>query len=192
MQKDAKTPSPDMEDAALAALAKTGSGEAFTLLAARFSAVSKKLASRFFAVPDMETEDLLQEGLLGLLAAVHKYEPLYGDFFPFAVSCIKNRIVSAVRRHLPKDTPEIAETEEGLTAGQADPATVVIEQEEAARLYGKLRTLLTEKEYAVLIAYLSGDSYQSIAKRLSITPKAVDNALQRVRRKLENNGFRPH
>lgn len=190
MQKDAKTPSPDMEDAALAALAKAGSGEAFTLLAARFSAVSKKLASRYFAVPDMETEDLLQEGLLGLLAAVHKYKPLYGEFFPFAVSCIKNRIVSAVRRHLPKDMPETAETEEGLTAGQADPAILVIEQEEAARLYGKLRTLLTDKEYAVLIAYLGGDSYQMIAKHLSITPKAVDNALQRVRRKLEKNGFR--
>ncbi len=191
MQKDAKTPSADMEDAALAALAKAGSSEAFTLLAARFSAISKKLVSRYFAVPDMGTEDLLQEGLLGLLAAVHKYEPQCGEFFPFAVSCIKNRIVSAVRKQLPKDVPETAETEEGQVLGQADPATLLIEQEEAARLYEKLRSLLTDKEYAVLIAYLGGDSYAQIAKRLSITPKAVDNALQRVRRKLEKNGFRP-
>ena len=190
MQKDAKAPSADMEDAALVALAKAGSGEAFTLLAARFSAVSKKLASRFFSLPDMETEDLLQEGLLGLLAAVHKYDSRSGEFFPFAVSCIKNRIISAVRRHLPKGIPEIVETDEGQ-AGQADPVTLLIEQEEAARLYSKLRTLLTDREYAVLIAYLSGDSYQAIAKNLSITPKAVDNALQRVRRKLEKNGFRP-
>ncbi len=191
MQKDAKAPSADMEDAVLAALAKAGSSEAFTLLAARFSAVSRKIASRFFAVPDMETEDLLQEGLLGLLAAVHKYQPLCGEFFPFAVSCIKNRIVSAVRRHLPKDMPDIAETEDGQVLGQADPASLLIEQEEAVRLYKKLHSLLTDKEYAVLIAYLGGDSYAEIAKHLSITPKAVDNALQRVRRKLEKNGFSP-
>ncbi len=191
MQKDAKTPSADMEDAALAALAKAGSSEAFTLLAARFSAISKKLASRYFAVPDMGTEDLLQEGLLGLLAAVHKYAPQSGEFFPFAVSCIRNRMVSAVRRHLPKDMPEITEAEESQVSGQADPATLLIEQEEATRLYQKLRFLLTDKEYAVLIAYLGGDSYGEIAKHLSITPKAVDNALQRVRRKLEKNGFHP-
>ena len=191
MQKDAKTPSADMEDAALAALAKAGSSEAFTLLAARFSAISKKIASRFFAIPDMETEDLLQEGLLGLLAAVHKYQPCSGEFFPFAVSCIKNRMVSAVRRHLPKGEIEVAETEDGQVSGQADPATLVIEQEEAVRLYQKLRSLLTDKEYAVLIAYLGGDSYQEIATHLSIAPKAVDNALQRVRRKLEKNGFSP-
>ncbi len=191
MRKDAKIPSADMEDAALAALAKAGSSEAFTLLATRFSVISRKMASRFFAVPDMEMEDLLQEGLLGLLAAVHKYEPLCGEFFPFAVSCIKNRIVSAVRGHLPKDMPEIADTEDVLVSGQADPAALLIEQEEAARLYKKLRSLLTDKEYAVLIAYLGGDSYGEIAKHLSITPKAVDNALQRVRRKLEKNGFHP-
>ncbi len=192
MQKDRGAPSADMEDAALAALAKAGNSEAFTLLAARFSVVSKKLASRYFAVPDTDTEDLLQEGLLGLLAAVHKYQPENGDFFPFAVSCIKNRMVSAVRRHLPKGDFELTDAEDILTAlpqGQADPATLVIEQDESARLYRKLRTLLTDKEYAVLIAYLGGESYQQIAASLSLTTKAVDNALQRVRRKLAKNGF---
>lgn len=195
MQKDAKAPSADMEDVALAALAKAGNSEAFALLAARFSAVTKKLASRYYDIPDMETEDLLQEGLLGLLAAVRKYQPQNGEFFPFAVSCIKNRIISAVRKHLPvKCEIETAEPEETLTTiplGQADPATLLVEQEEAARLYGKLRALLTDREYAVLLAHLGGDSYAQIANALSITAKAVDNALQRVRRKLEKNGFRP-
>jgi len=193
VRNNANVPSADMKDAELVALAKAGSSEAFTLLAARFSAISKKLASRYFAVPDTDTEDLLQEGLLGLLAAVHKYQPENGDFFPFAVSCIKNRMISAVRRHLPKAEVEVADAEEALTAlpqGQADPATLVIEQEEAARLYGKLRAMLTEREYAVLIAHLGGDSYQQIATTLSISPKAVDNALQRVRRKLAKGGFR--
>lgn len=187
------SPSADMEDAVLVSMARMGSSEAFTLLAARFAAVSKKLASRYFDIPDMDTEDLLQEGLLGLLAAVHKYRVENGDFFPFAVSCIKNRMISAVRRHLPKGDLEVADAEELLTSqpqGQADPAALLIEQEEAAKLFSKLRALLTDREYAVLIAYLGGESYQQIAASLSLAPKAVDNALQRVRRKLAKSGFR--
>ncbi len=193
MQKAAFPPAEDRSDAALAAMAAEGSGEAFDLLAQRMAPMMNGLAMRYRAVPGLDEQDLLQEGLLGLLAAVHAYQADVGAFFSFAATCIRNRILSVVRRHLPAGDFEIPETDEALFAipdvGQADPASLLIEREEAQRLYHQLRKRLTSLEYRVLTAHLAGNSYKTIAKVLAITEKAVDNALQRVRQKLSKDGF---
>lgn len=193
MQKVAYQPSDDRSDAALAALAAEGSGEAFDRLAQRMMPTLHAFAARYRHVPGLETEDLLQEGLLGLLAAVHAYQQQNGLFFPFAVTCVRNRMLSLVRRHLPAGDFELPEAEETLSAipdaGQADPASLLIAQEEAQRLFCRLRERLTPLEYRVLTAHLAKKSYKEIAKTLAVTEKAVDNALQRVRHKLSKDGL---
>lgn len=185
-----KTLSSDMDDASLAVLAAKGSEEAFSALSHRFAPISRKIVARYSSVAGLDTEDLLQEGLLGLLAAVHGYDAAHGDFSALAVTCIRNRVVSAVRKHLPiadvslPDVPELLLSE---PEGQADPASLLIEQEEAKRIYRILREKLTAVEYGVLTAYLSGRSYKEIAEEMCISAKAVDNALQRARQKLSKD-----
>lgn len=74
---------------------------------------------------------------------------------------------------------------EDLPNGQADPERMLLEREEAARMRERLKAALTELEYQVLMLYLSAYSYEEIADRLHVGAKTVDNALQRVRRKLD-------
>ncbi len=183
----------DMSDTALAALAADGSGEAFDLLAQRMAPMMHRFAMQYHNVPGIDAEDLLQEGLLALLAAVHAYQPELSAFRTFVASCVRFRMLSLVRRHLPAGDFETPETEEILSvfpdAGQADPASLLIEQEEAQRLYHRLRERLTPLEYRVLTAHLAGTSYKEIAKALAVTEKTVDNALQRVRKKLSKDGL---
>lgn len=193
MQKDAFLPSDDRSDAALAVMAADGSGEAFDLLAQRMAPVMNTLAMRYRHVSGLEAEDLLQEGLLGLLAAVHAYQPLNGAFFSFAAACIRNRMISLVRRHLPAVDFETSDAEASLAElpdeGQADPVSLLIAKEEAQRLFCRLRELLTPLEYRVLTAHLAKNTYRQIAEKLAISEKAVDNALQRVRQKLSKDGL---
>lgn len=193
MQNAAFLPNEDMSDAALAALAAGGSSDAFDLLTRRLAPMMNSLSARYGNVLGLDEQDLLQEGLLGLFAAVHAYREDGGSFFSFAATCVRNRMLSLVRRHLPAGEFEAADAEEMLSSipdmGQADPAALLIKQEDARRLYGRLRERLTPMEYRVLAAHLAEKSYKEIAKELAITEKAVDNALQRVRQKLSKDSF---
>lgn len=192
MQKNAFLLSAD--DATVVSLAADGDSEAFELLAQRMTPMMHATARRYRNVPGLEPEDLLQEGLLGLLAAVHAYKESNGSFSAFATTCIRNRMLSLLRRHMPAGDFELPEGEEILSAlpdsGQADPAALVVAQEEAERLFFRLREQLTPLEYRVLTAHLAGRRYKEIAKSLAVSEKTVDNALQRVRQKLSKNGLR--
>ncbi len=174
-------------DEELVFLAAQGSGEAFTQLINRFMPKMKRLAERYQNLPGLGPDDLTQEGLIGLLSAVRAYRAEHGGFAAFATTCIRNRMLSAVRRSLPAGEFELTDAEETLSdlpAGQADPVELLVEREEAARLYERLEKLLTPLEYRVLTAYLSGQSYKEMAACLAVSVKAVDNALGRVRQKL--------
>ncbi len=184
-------PSVDERDAALVVKAVDGSGEAFDLLAQRMMPMMSRLAARYRNLPGMDAEDLLQEGLLALVAAVHAYQPALGAFHAFAASCVRNRMLSVVRRYLPEGYVQVSQSEEDMVSiadsGQVDPAVVVVEKEEAGRLYRRLRERLSALEYKVLTAHLTGRTYSEIAAMFAISQKAVDNALQRVRKKLSEN-----
>ena len=191
MQKDATPPLSD--SAAQIARAAVGDGEAFERLAKQMAPMMQSFANRFRDVPGLETEDLLQEGLLGLLAAVHAYREQDGAFAPFAAVCIRNRMRSLLRQYKPGEDAELSDGDVALAelpdAGQADPAALLVAQEEARRLFAHLRERLTTLEYRVLTAFLGGKRYKEIADVLAISEKTVDNALQRVRQKLSKDGF---
>lgn len=193
MQKQAFSSAADEWDAAWVLQALNGSDEAFDLLTFRMMPLMRRLATQYGNLPGMDTEDLLQEGLLALLTAIRAYQASLGAFYAFAASCIRNRMLSVVRRTLSDGNAQVAQPDELLDAiadeGQVDPATLVVEQEEAQRLYCRLQKRLSTLEYRVLTAHLAGKSYKEIADELSVTEKTVDNALQRIRKKLSEKAL---
>ncbi len=175
----------DLSDEQLVALAREKNEEAFTHLVSRCSGMLKSLSAKYCR--DLsESEDLVQEGLLGLLSAVQTYRPSAEVAFQtYAYACARNRMVSALRRRngLPVQSLD-GEDELSDLIGGTDPVSLLVRQEEIEQLNKRLRNGLSSLEYRVLMARLSGYSYREIAKYLNITEKAVDNAHQRLRRKL--------
>lgn len=180
-----------MDDEELLRLAKEGSEGAITELIHRHAPMVQKLAARYSG-PWLDAEDLAQEGLLGLLAAVRSYRSGGGaSFGTYAAVCVRHRMLSELKRvgslrNIPAS--ELASLDDGdvadLADGQAEPEKLVLEREEALRLRQRLGQELTELEYEVLMYHLRAYSYEEIADALHIGTKTVDNALQRVRRKL--------
>lgn len=134
-----------------------------------------------------DSEDLLQEGLLGLLAAIRSYRPEgEASFKTYAEVCVRSRLFSAVRaagraKHRPLNTSVSLEVEGGETP---DPEAVVIDRESRAERMHQLESQLSPFEREVLGCYLGGLSYSEIAARTQRSAKSVDNAVQRIRRKL--------
>ncbi len=167
------------------ALAAAGDEEAFACIIRRMSPIIRAQIQRFDFL-QLGSDDLMQECMLGLLAAVRNYRPDGGAAFTtYATTCMRNRLVSLARRHnatacdmLPYEDSEIADSE------NTDPASLVLMQEDADRLQHQLHTQLTALEYDVLMARLTDCSYKQIAERLGVSTKAVDNAVQRLRHKL--------
>ena len=186
-----------MTDEELAQQAGAGSDQAAGCLIARYLPMAAARAAGCFG-PGLEHQDLVQEGLLGLWSAVRGFDPGRGaSFATFAEQCVANRICSAVRRSLsPRQLPlrdyvsisqEAGEYAVQLPAG-SDPEDVFIAEEDRRLRSRKMRRLLSQREWLVLEQFLKGKTYQEISEELGITPKAVDNALQRVRRKLQTAG----
>ena len=175
-----------MENQALPiALAAAGDQEAFGRIVRRMEPLIHT-QMRNLHCDTMESEDLAQEALMGLLAAVRTYRPDGGAAFTtYATTCIHNRLVSAIRQSSSKSVQEVPlEEDTDLPDASADPAMRLQEQEDTAGLLAQLQKRLTEMEYKVLLLRLSEHSYEEIALRLGITKKAVDNTVQRLRRKL--------
>lgn len=167
------------------AQAAAGDQEAFDLLVHRMMPLIHAQVHRFRCA-GVEDDDLAQEALMGLLAAVRTYRDDSGAAFTtYATACIRNRLLSLARRYGPladretplEDSPELPDT-------AADPALRLQEQEELKGLLKRLQTRLTDREYRVLLLRLGDCSYAEIAARLGTTVKAVDNAIQRIRRKM--------
>ena len=167
------------------ALAADGDQEAFALLAHRMMPLIHDQIHRCGCV-GLEDEDLAQEALMGLLAAVRTYRSDGGaSFTTYATTCIRNRLLSLVRRHGPRlDHEQSLEDSPELTDTNDDPAQLLLYKEELDDLLTQMRIHLTEMEYRVFLMRLSGFSYAEIATDLSTTAKAVDNAIQRIRRKI--------
>lgn len=148
-----------------------------------------------------DSEDLLQEGMLGLFKAVRAYdESREASFFTFASQCITNQMYSAVlsanrKKHsiLNESLPlsEIADENAGLSAPFVNgPERMIIEKEDEDRLIRKIREKLSPLENKVLILFLNGLSYREIGRKLNKSDKAIDNALQRIKgkiREIEDN-----
>ena len=173
----------------LALAARDNPHESFAQLVSRFSPILQQLSQKYRQY-GAEPEDLVQEGLLGLLSAVQTYHSGGGaSFRTYASVCIRNRMLSVVRRLSDKDIRAdlLPEEDEGMDSFPEtmaeEPETLLIRREEWKLLQQKLQSQLSSLEYRILMLHIGAYSYREIAAELSITEKAVDNALQRVRRK---------
>ncbi|MGI6181188.1 MAG: sigma-70 family RNA polymerase sigma factor [Agathobaculum sp.] len=184
-------------DEQLCLLAQLGDGDAAEVLVKRYARLVKTCARPYFLL-GADTEDLLQEGMLGLMKAVREFDQTRGaPFQAFARLCVTRRIYSAVRaaassRHAPLnqslsiDRPlfeDLAESRTRVTAPMSDPETLVIGNEEREELIKQLYALLSEFEAKVLSLFLDGVSYEEMSETLHKPIKSVDNAIQRIKRK---------
>lgn len=158
-------------------------------------ALVERVASRYKTSP-MEMEDIIQEGMIGLLAAAKSYDSEKGaSFATYAKTCIDNSIQSALKKFSrKKDIPQSSvvqycEDETPSDSGFDSAEDIYIAQESVSLLTKVFRENLSDFENEVLRLHIIGCSYNEIASRLSKTPKAIDNALQRVRKKLNKIAF---
>ncbi len=136
----------------------------------------------------IEDEDMIQEALVGLLAAVRTYRPDRGTAFTtYATTCIRHRLLDMVRRAGSRANREQPLSEDTKVADTvADPALQVQEQESLDGLLIRIQGRLTPMEYRVLLLRLGNNSYAEIARQMGVSKKAVDNAVQRLRRKFSS------
>lgn len=168
------------EELAIAALS---SDDAYSELISRYLPSVRRLA-RVYTKSSADRDDLVSEGILGLMNAVKTYSADKGaGFSTYAGVCINNRMLSALKK-----SARIQKREEPLekldAPGGSSPEKIIIDREALSEIFSEVSENLTELERTVFGQYLGGASYGDIAKNLDIDRKAVDNALARVRRKL--------
>lgn len=150
-----------------------------------------RICARPFFLAGGDSEDLVQEGMVGLLHAVREFDPTKAvSFRIFAELCIRSRLCSAVRaaargKHTPLN--DSVSLEPSFSSGQScqeDPEAILIDRESLQERISALKGRLSDFEADILSLYLSGLSYFEIAAEVDRSPKSVDNAVQRIRRKL--------
>ena len=168
-----------LTDEELVTLAQQGSDEETAQLVSRYIPLVRGQAARYFG-PGLEQEDLMQEGFIGLLKAIRAYDPSKGSSFrTFAALCVNRRMMSAVRSsHSDANTPL-------EPFGDVDPEQYLIGKEEGNALLSRILSQLSVFEQHALKLYLRGHSYREMSQILRVSPKSVDNAIQRIRRKLK-------
>ncbi|MGG4263985.1 RNA polymerase sporulation sigma factor SigH [Peribacillus simplex] len=190
------------EDDELIGLVHTGDSEALDYLIQKYRNFVRAKARTYFLI-GADKEDIVQEGMIGLYKAVRDFKgDKLSSFKAFAELCITRQIITAIKtatrqKHIPLnsyvslDKPiydeESDRTLMDIISGTKvlDPEEVIINQEEFDDIELKMAELLSDLERKVLALYLDGQTYQEISEELNRHVKSIDNALQRVKRKLE-------
>jgi len=192
-----------VEDGFLIALAKQGNADAYDRIVRRYYGFVRLKASSYFLAGG-DADDLIQEGLVGLYKAVRDFRTdRESSFRNFAELCITRQIITAIKtatryKHAPLNTyvsfshtPAGQDGEGECTLGDAlpgpavhEPPLVVISTEELQSLVFTLGSGLSSLEADALRLYLEGSSYEDMAEKLECDTKTIDNALQRVKRKV--------
>ena len=192
----------ELADLQLVMRARNGDQKALDELIRRYHGFVRLKASSYFLAGG-DADDLIQEGLIGLYKAVRDFSPEKSSFRSFAELCVTRQIITAIKsatrfKHAPLNTyvsfshtPAGQENEGDCTLGDAlpgpsvdDPSVCVISTEELQSLVFTLGTGLSKLEADALKLYLEGESYETMAERLGCDTKTIDNALQRVKRKV--------
>src|ERR1700752_2830455 len=193
----------EVEDLRLVLRARNGDDVALDTLVRRYTGFVRLKASSYF-IAGGESDDLIQEGLIGLYKAVRDFRSDKDTSFrSFAELCITRQIITAIKtatryKHAPLNsyvsfshTPAGQEAEGECTLGAArpgpgvhEPSVMVISTEELQSLVFTLGTGLSPLEADALRLYLEGSSYEEMAEKLGCDTKTIDNALQRVKRKI--------
>ncbi len=193
---------PELSDEQLVALAKSGETEATRRILVRYKQFVRMKSNSYFLAGG-DGDDLIQEGYIGLYKAIRDYE--YGrstSFRSFAELCVTRQIITAIKtasrqKHVPLNTylsfshsPSSSDYESRTLADiipsgrTSDPVQQVISSEECVSLTDCLLRLLSPLESLVLKYYMEGNSYEAIADHIGHDTKTVDNALQRIKRKV--------
>jgi len=182
-----------LSDDVLAEFSKNGDDNAFNELAIRYLNRIRFIARKYSA-QGYEQNDFVQEGLMALLYACKTYNAHGGSSFGNFVSLIvERRFISIFRSSQSKKAvPDamlvrIDGIGEELTDYVATPEEQLVYKEQLSQVLKRLHALLSAREYEVLMLFASGLSYSKISQQLNISEKAVDNALQRARRKVGTN-----
>jgi len=193
----------ELEDLQLVIRARNGDTKAMDTLIRRYTGFVRLKSSSYFLAGG-DSEDLIQEGLIGLYKAVRDFRSdKETSFRSFAELCITRQIITAIKtatrfKHSPlntyvsfSQTPAGQESEGDCTLGDAlpgpgvdEPSIMVISTEELQSLVFCLGTGLSQLESDALRLYLEGSSYEEMAENLAVDTKTIDNALQRVKRKI--------
>ena len=190
-----------MTDDELITLAQSGDEAALETALLRYKPLVHKKSQPYYLAGG-DDDDIVQEGLIGLYKAIMEFDKSKFPLFRvFAGVCVERRIISAVKKasrvkHSPLNSyvslssayeDDGVRMEDMLDNGAInDPESIMIERERAAGLEMMIIGALSDFERRVLLAHLNGKSYKEIARELGRDTKAVDNAMQRIKKKLEN------
>ncbi|GAA0323160.1 RNA polymerase sporulation sigma factor SigH [Bacillus carboniphilus] len=191
-----------LEDEEIVDLVHQGESEALDYLIQKYRNFVRAKARSYFLIGATK-EDIVQEGMIGLYKAIRDFkEDKLTSFKAFAELCITRQIITAIKtatrqKHIPLNSyvsldKPIYDEESDRTlmdvisgAKIMDPEELIISQEEFDNIEVKMSEILSDLERKVLSLYLDGQSYQEISEELNRHVKSIDNALQRVKRKLE-------
>ncbi len=191
----------ELSDEALVAAAQGGDSDAMDAMLIRYKNFVRAKARSYFLV-GADHEDIVQEGMIGMYKAIRDFRPERNACFrAFADLCITRQIITAIKtatrqKHIPLNT--YVSLNRQLTDGEgertlmevlgkdegANPESMMISQEDFASIRERLSSVLSDLEMAALSGYISGKSYQEISEQSGYHLKAIDNALQRVKKKL--------
>ena len=177
-----------VKDEEIVELCKENNDEAFSVLAGRYTDVAGIVAS-CFTDTELERADLIQEAMLAFIGAVYSFNDSKGcSFKTYASRCMRNRIITVLRGLSSKKripyflTVSFEENPELISA--PSPEESFASRNSAEYIHTVIENSLTERERKVFSLFLTGYSYEEIAVRIGVTPKAVDSTLQRARKKL--------
>ena len=191
-----------MTDEEIARLAQAGDEEASAFLLRKYKNFVRSKAHSYFLV-GADHEDIVQEGMIGLFKAIRDFRPeKLASFHAFAEICVTRQIITAIKtatrqKHIPLNSyislnKPIYEEESDSTLMDiitetqvADPEEMLIGRESYSNIESRIQESLSPFERRVMEAYMDGKSYQEIAEALGRHVKSIDNALQRIKRKLE-------
>src|SRR4051794_31466896 len=192
-------------DEDLVLLAREGNDAALAELLTKYRAFARVKARSYFLV-GADREDIVQEGMIGLYKAIRDFNPdMQSSFRAFAELCVTRQIITAIKtatrqKHGPLNNyvsfnRPVGSDDDGErvlgdvipTVAISDPADLVISAERIRALQAHFDEVLSDLETEVLRLYVEGKSYQEIAERLQRHVKSIDNALQRIKRKLEGH-----
>lgn len=202
IQNDSHYKYEKQEDESLVELVRDGDSHALEYLINKYKNFVRAKARSYFLI-GADHEDIVQEGMIGLFKAIRDYNgDKLSSFKAFAELCITRQIITAIKtatrqKHIPLNSyvsldKPIYDEESDRTlldvivgSKVSDPEELLINQEEFDDIEGKMSEILSDLERKVLMLYLDGRSYQEISVDLNRHVKSIDNALQRVKRKLE-------
>ena len=193
----------DMTDEEIALLAQDADGAALEYLLNKYKNFVRSRARSYFLI-GADHEDIVQEGMIGLYKAIRDFKTdKLASFRAFAELCITRQIITAIKtatrqKHIPLNSyislnKPIYDEENDRTLLdviseeiQSNPEELLISQEDLLLIEGRIGEMLSPLEKQVLLRYLDGKSYQEISDELGRHVKSIDNALQRIKRKMQS------